>query len=124
MLSSGPSRIQEAIAREYEIPDEEGEERSEPQLHIRHLLVDDVPQCFVSGKQDAANRSWVKYRVPVRNLDCNAIRLTGCPFFPGLWLDTAAVWTINLQQMNSVLQLGLATPEHAEFVAQLASRKH
>ena len=43
--------------------------------------------------------------------------------FPGLWLDTASLWTLDLQQMNAVLQRGLATPEHAEFVAQLASRK-
>ena len=44
--------------------------------------------------------------------------------FPGLWLDTAALWTLDLQQMNLFVQQGLATPEHAEFVARLASQKH
>ena len=45
-------------------------------------------------------------------------------FFPGLWLDIATMWTLDLQQMNAVLQQGLATPDHADFTAQLASRKH
>jgi Uma2 family endonuclease len=41
-------------------------------------------------------------------------------YFPGLWLDTGALWSLNLQRMNAVLQQGLATPEHAEFAARLA----
>jgi Uma2 family endonuclease len=44
--------------------------------------------------------------------------------FPGLWLDTKALWAVDLQGMNAVLQQGLATPEHAAFVAHLASQKH
>lgn len=43
--------------------------------------------------------------------------------FPGLWLDVAALWQLDLPGMNSILQQGLATPEHAEFAAQLAARK-
>ena len=43
--------------------------------------------------------------------------------FPGLWLDTAALWTRDLQRVNAALQQGIATPEHAAFVAELASRK-
>jgi hypothetical protein len=43
--------------------------------------------------------------------------------FPGLWLDTTALRSMDLARMNTVLQLGLATPEHAEFAAQLAARK-
>jgi Uma2 family endonuclease len=43
-------------------------------------------------------------------------------FFPGLWLDLAALWDLDLQRMNAVLQQGLATPGHAAFAAQLASR--
>jgi len=41
--------------------------------------------------------------------------------FPGLWLDTGALWSLDLPRMNAVLQHGLATPEHADFVAQLAA---
>jgi Uma2 family endonuclease len=54
--------------------------------------------------------------------DDNGIFRSAC--FPGLWLDTKALWTLDLQGMNAVLQQGLATPEHAAFVAHLASQKH
>lgn len=42
--------------------------------------------------------------------------------FPGLWLDPAAVFRIDLSQIQSVLRQGLAEPEHAEFVRQLGER--
>ncbi len=41
-------------------------------------------------------------------------------FFPGLWLDPAALWRIDLPRLFTVLQQGLATPEHAAFAARLA----
>jgi Uma2 family endonuclease len=41
--------------------------------------------------------------------------------FPGLWLDPAAMIVGDIQQVSSVLQEGLATPEHAAFVARLTS---
>jgi Uma2 family endonuclease len=44
-------------------------------------------------------------------------------YFPGLWLDTKSLWDLDLQRMNSVLQQGLATPEHAAFAEKLASQK-
>jgi hypothetical protein len=43
--------------------------------------------------------------------------------FPGLWLDAAALWELDLARISAVVQRGLATPEHAEFAAQLAARK-
>jgi Uma2 family endonuclease len=43
-------------------------------------------------------------------------------FFPGLWLDPAALWRIDLQRLSAVVQQGLATPEHAAFVARLARK--
>jgi Uma2 family endonuclease len=43
--------------------------------------------------------------------------------FPGLWLDMDALWKLDLARMNTVLQQGLATPEHAAFAAQVASGK-
>jgi Uma2 family endonuclease len=39
--------------------------------------------------------------------------------FPGLWLDPAALLHGNLAQVIAVLQQGLASPEHAEFVSRL-----
>jgi Uma2 family endonuclease len=44
-------------------------------------------------------------------------------FFPGLWLDTKALWLLDLQLRNATLKKGLATQEHAEFAGQLAARK-
>jgi Uma2 family endonuclease len=42
--------------------------------------------------------------------------------FPGLWLDAEAVLGGNRQRMLAVLRQGLATPEHAAFVAKLAKQ--
>jgi Uma2 family endonuclease len=39
--------------------------------------------------------------------------------FPGLWLDPGALVRGDLAQVMAVLQQGLASPEHAEFVARL-----
>ena len=44
-------------------------------------------------------------------------------FFPGLWLDAEAFWRQDDNQVYAVLEQGLATPEHASFVASLAGKK-
>ncbi len=43
--------------------------------------------------------------------------------FPGLWLDSKALLRNDLARVLAVLQQGLASSEHAAFVADLASRK-
>jgi Uma2 family endonuclease len=43
-----------------------------------------------------------------------------CEVFPGLWLDPAALLRRDGRRVREVLQQGLATPEHAAFVARLA----
>jgi Uma2 family endonuclease len=40
--------------------------------------------------------------------------------FPGLWLDPEALFAEDLDRLIEVLEQGLATPEHAAFVARLA----
>jgi hypothetical protein len=40
--------------------------------------------------------------------------------FPGLWLDVAALLAADLPRVFAVVQAGLASPEHAAFVAKLA----
>jgi hypothetical protein len=40
--------------------------------------------------------------------------------FPGLWLDPRALISGDRRRLRAVLDLGCATPEHAEFVARLA----
>jgi hypothetical protein len=39
--------------------------------------------------------------------------------FPGLWLQSVALWSGNLAGMLAVLQEGLASPEHAVFLDRL-----
>jgi hypothetical protein len=39
--------------------------------------------------------------------------------FPGLWLDTAALLRRDLPRVLAVLQTGLASAEHGEFVRRL-----
>ena len=38
------------------------------------------------------------------------------------WMQ-GALWDLDLPRMNKALEAGLATPEHAEFVAQLAAAR-
>ena len=42
--------------------------------------------------------------------------------FPGLWLAVSALLAGNLVEVQSVLQMGLATAEHQAFISQLRSR--
>ena len=46
-----------------------------------------------------------------------------CRHFPGLWLDAVALWAWDQGRLFDVLQQGIATPEHAEFVHKPAARK-
>lgn len=43
--------------------------------------------------------------------------------FPGLWLQPIAFWAGDLAAMLAVLQAGLASPEHAAFIAQLQAQQ-
>ncbi len=43
--------------------------------------------------------------------------------FPGLWLDPAALFAGDRRRLREVVDQGLATPEHAAFVAKLAEAK-
>ena len=43
--------------------------------------------------------------------------------FPGLWLDAAALLAGDLARVLAVVAQGTKSPEHAEFVRQLAQRR-
>jgi hypothetical protein len=43
--------------------------------------------------------------------------------FPGLWLDAAALVRNDLAAAVVAANLGLASPEHAEFIAQLDNER-
>ena len=40
-------------------------------------------------------------------------------FFPGLWLDPAAMIRGDKKTLKATIERGLASPEHAAFVARL-----
>jgi Uma2 family endonuclease len=43
--------------------------------------------------------------------------------FPGLWLDAAALLAGDLARVLAVLHQGIVSPEHGQFVDQLAARR-
>ncbi len=45
-------------------------------------------------------------------------------FLPGLWLDPQALLRGDNRRLRAVLDQGLATPEHAAFLAELAARQN
>ena len=58
-----------------------------------------------------------------RSLDPGADGIIRSRCFPGLWLDPAALWRNDLTRLLAILQQGIATAEHAAFVARLAAAK-
>lgn len=57
------------------------------------------------------------------NLRADETEIIKSEVFPGLWLGVPALLTGNLGEVQSVLQMGLATPEHQGFVEQLSNRR-
>lgn len=43
--------------------------------------------------------------------------------FPGLWLDPRGLFAENTRQLTAAVKKGLASPEHAAFVAELKARR-
>ena len=77
-------------------------------------------------------REYLVWRVRNRRVDWFALRegqyvpltpdergVLRSEVFPGLWLDPAAMVAGDLARVLAVLQEGIATPEHAAFVARL-----
>ena len=91
----------------------------------------------LGGKRDDYERAGVQEYIVVA-LDANEVhwhvrrgdKLVSIPpdpdgiyrseVFPGLWLDPAALLRKDFAGVLDVLDRGLATPEHAAFVASLA----
>ncbi len=78
-------------------------------------------------------QEYIVWRVPNREIDwfvrrgggftplaADAAGVLRSEVFPGLWLDAAALVGGDMGRVYAVLQQGLASPEHADFVARLA----
>jgi Uma2 family endonuclease len=67
---------------------------------------------------------WVRRGKRYEELEAGAEDVFRSETFPGLWLDAAALVQANGGKTLETLRQGLATPEHAAFVAKLeAARK-
>jgi Uma2 family endonuclease len=44
-------------------------------------------------------------------------------FFPGLWLDPDALWSLNAKAITAAVQIGTSRPNHAAFVRELQNRR-
>ena len=64
---------------------------------------------------------WIKGSFCAREPDADGVYRSRS--FPGLWLDTEAFWRRDGARVQVVLGHGLATPQHAAFVASLAAKK-
>lgn len=58
-----------------------------------------------------------------RELEAGAGGILRSRVFPGLWLDREALLRGDMQRVIAVVQQGIATPEHAEFVRRLEAAK-
>lgn len=55
-------------------------------------------------------------------LSIDADRVLRVRTFPGLWIDSDALWAADHAKLLATLEQGMATTEHAEFVKKLAAR--
>jgi sugar lactone lactonase YvrE len=58
-----------------------------------------------------------------RELTADADGVLRVRCFPGLWINADALLARDARRMLATLDQGLASPEHAEFVRQLAARR-
>src|SRR5262249_30326157 len=65
---------------------------------------------------------FIRRRGKFRDLAPGADGIFRSEVFPGLWLDADALLRRDRRQLLAVLRQGLATPEHAAFVARLARK--
>ncbi len=78
-----------------------------------------VREYLVWRVQDGVIDWFVLRQSQFQQLPLNAAGVYQSEIFPGLWLEPAALARLDLPAVLQVLQQGLATPEHAAFVAKL-----
>jgi Uma2 family endonuclease len=73
---------------------------------------------------DLANERLYWFDLPQdQELPLDADEVLRSRVFPGFWLDAQALFRGDRLRLMATLQQGLATPEHTEFVTQLAARR-
>ena len=82
-----------------------------------------VREYVVLLPEDESVRWFVRRRGRFVELDAGDDGIFRSEMFPGLWALPAAFYATDQSQLYSILDQGLAAPEHAAFVAKLAARK-
>ena len=76
---------------------------------------------FVARSQDVR---WYLNRDGVfADLQAGADGIFRSTVFPGLWLDPKAFWERDLRGLETIIEQGCGTPEHAEFVQKLSQAR-
>lgn len=82
-----------------------------------------VREYLVAAMRSQKIFLFVRRRGKLKELKPDADGVIRSLFFPGLWLDPAAFLRRDHTTVLAVLRQGLASPEHAAFVAKLAAKK-
>ena len=86
---------------------------------LRVYRRNNIREYIIWRVEDGAIDWFVLREGQYEQLQRNADGLLQSEQLPGLWLDADALLRFDLARVLQVLQQGLASPEHAAFVAQL-----
>jgi Uma2 family endonuclease len=82
-----------------------------------------VSECMVAALRLKKLFWFVRRRGKFKDLAAGDDGVFRSEVFPGLWLHPGAFLHRDRRHLLAVLRQGLASPEHADFVAALASKK-
>ncbi len=94
-------------------------------LHAKKKDYEDggVREYMVAAVRTQQVFRFVRRRGKLKELEPGTDGIFRSEVFPGLWLDPDAFLKRNNKRLLAVLRQGLASPEHAAFVAKLAAKK-
>jgi Uma2 family endonuclease len=94
-------------------------------LHGKRRVYEEagVREYFVAAMRSQKIFWFVRRRGKFKDLLPGADGIIRSDIFPGLWLDPEAFLRRDYKRVLAVLRQGLASPEHAAFVAKLGAKK-
>ena len=78
-----------------------------------------VQECIVADAEFQKISWFHMYNGKYQLLEPGKDEVYRSKLFPGLWLDVDAVYQYATKRFREVMQAGLQSPEHAEFVEKL-----
>lgn len=114
-VSGAPELIAEVAASSVSI-----DMHDKLEVYRRNQVQEYIVWRFEDGELDWFRLTQGKYIL----LDSNLQGIIKSEIFPGLWLDKQALLAGNLTTVIEIVQQGLTTIEHQNFVQQLSDRKH